>query len=230
MLTVHGITLLEREPLYRGGFTDIFQALYRGEVVALKRLRIFHHQRDRDHHRLRRKLTGEARVWHQLKHPNVLQFLGVDPETFPSDLCLVSPWMLRGTILQYRKSFGASNINFDRRLLEVSLGINYLHSEGVVHGDLRGTNILINSDGSACLTDFGLTDLIETLDNVSTSHHQGSTRWLAPELIHPDDFAMESFQKTRATDVYAFAYVCLEIYTGSFPLLTLQTTRRSYIK
>ena len=73
------------------------------------------------------------------------------------------------------------------------------------------TNILISSDGTACLADFGLTDFIETLGQNSASHYQGSTRWLAPELIHPDDFALEKFQKTRATDIYAFAYVCLEV-------------------
>ena len=54
MLYLHGITLLDRDPLYRGGFTDIYHALYRSEEVALKRLRIFHHQKDQDHQRLRR--------------------------------------------------------------------------------------------------------------------------------------------------------------------------------
>lgn len=55
MLSIQGITLLDREPFYRGAFTDIYKALYRGEEVALKRLRIFYHQqRDGDRQKLRR--------------------------------------------------------------------------------------------------------------------------------------------------------------------------------
>lgn len=62
------------------------------------------------------KLAKEARIWQQLNHPYVLQFLGVDSETFPSDVCVVSPWMRYGTILQYRKNYGASNVDLDRRV------------------------------------------------------------------------------------------------------------------
>ncbi|KAF9469341.1 kinase-like domain-containing protein [Collybia nuda] len=222
MSPIQGITLLDREPFYRGGFTDIYKALYRGEEVALKRLRVFYHQqRDGDRQKLRRRLTKEALVWQRLCDQHVLEFLGVDSETFGSDMCVVSPWMRHGTILQYRKTHGASNINIDRRLHEISLGIDYLHLEGIVHGDLRGTNILIDGNGKACIADFGLTDFIETLGDGSASHYQGSTRWLAPELIHPDDFGLTAFQKTRATDIYAFAYVILEIFTGNLPFVDI---------
>lgn len=62
------------------------------------------------------RLTKEALVWHRLRDGHVLEFLGVDSETFASDLCVVSPWMRHGTILQYRKTHGASNINIDRRV------------------------------------------------------------------------------------------------------------------
>ena len=57
MLYLDGITLLDRDPLYRGAFTDIYHALYRGEEVALKRLRIFYHQKHQDRQRLRRVLS-----------------------------------------------------------------------------------------------------------------------------------------------------------------------------
>lgn len=74
------------------------------------------------------RLTKEALVWHRLRDPHVLEFLGVDSETFASDLCVVSPWMRHGTVLQYRKTHGASNINIDRR---VSLNFYSLAPSGV---------------------------------------------------------------------------------------------------
>jgi hypothetical protein len=45
-------------------------------------------------------------VWRQLKHPNILPFIGIDVETFRSveALCVVSPWMHRGTVIQYIKT------------------------------------------------------------------------------------------------------------------------------
>lgn len=84
----------------------------------------------------------------------------------------------------------------------------------VVHGDLRGTNILVSDDWNACLADFGLTSATEapTAEGAltSSSNHAGSARWFAPELVQPTSFGCERFARTPASDVYAFACVCLE--------------------
>jgi serine/threonine protein kinase len=94
----------------------------------------------------------------------------------------------------------------------------------VVHGDLRGNNILISDDYRAVLSDFGLATTIQEGDAdttagalVSSSHRAGSLRWFAPELISPEQFGCQKFMRTRATDVYAFACVCLEV--RSFTML-----------
>ncbi|KAJ7137077.1 hypothetical protein C8R44DRAFT_607925 [Mycena epipterygia] len=52
----------------------------------------------------------------------------------------------------------------------------------------------------------------------SSSNHGGSSRWLAPELIHPTAFGCERFAQTPASDVYAYICVCVELYTGSPPM------------
>jgi serine/threonine protein kinase len=88
----------------------------------------------------------------------------------------------------------------------------------IVHGDLRGNNILISDEHHACLSDFGLATTIRE-DNTDTtagplassSNRGGSMRWFAPELIVPEQFGCERFVRTRATDVYAFACVCIEV-------------------
>jgi serine/threonine protein kinase len=87
----------------------------------------------------------------------------------------------------------------------------------IVHGDLRGANILISDDWTACLADFGLTGVVEDPASTtggaltSTANHAGSLRWFAPELIAPTFFGCERFVRTTASDVYAFACVCLEV-------------------
>jgi serine/threonine protein kinase len=103
-----------------------------------------------------------------------------------------------------------------RQLHEIAQGLDYLHAMNIVHGDLRGTNILISDDGNACLADFGLTTTIFEADSTvggltSSSNHGGSVRWFAPELIQPKSFGCERFSRTTASDVYAYACVCLEV-------------------
>ncbi|KAG6817813.1 hypothetical protein H0H87_003221 [Tephrocybe sp. NHM501043] len=205
---IRGLTLINNQPVSGGGFADIYRALYRGQEVALKHLRV---RQDQDSQRIRRAFGREALVWQQLKHPSVLPFLGIDSEVFPASLCMVSPWMRHGTILDLRAANGASNINIEKRLLEIAEGLEYLHSEGVVHGDLRGANILADNDWHAVLSDFGLTVFGDATVATHSSNPHGSVRWMAPELLNPEIFDMERFIKTRASDVYAFACVCLEV-------------------
>jgi serine/threonine protein kinase len=94
----------------------------------------------------------------------------------------------------------------------VSEGLGYLHSMNIVHGDLRGANILVSDDLNACLADFGLTSAIAAslTSGTSSTNRAGSTRWLAPELLQPEAFGCDGYVRTLASDVYAFACVCLE--------------------
>jgi len=76
-------------------------------------------------------------------------------------------------------------------------------------------NILIDDDGHVRLTDFGLSIFIDATAHSTTG--QGSLRWMAPELIDPASFGFERATKTQATDVYAFACLCVELYSGRVP-------------
>ncbi|KAJ7242460.1 kinase-like domain-containing protein, partial [Mycena rebaudengoi] len=144
-------------------------------------------------------------IWEGLRHPFILPFLGIDGDTFPSSLCMVSPWMKNGTVLEYLKEHSLAEV--DRLLPETAEGLKYLHSMNIVHGDLRGNNIFISDNFSVCLADCGLANIItdtETTMATSSSNHAGSTRWFAPELIRPTAFGCDRFIRTPASDVYAF--------------------------
>ncbi|KAJ6486722.1 kinase-like domain-containing protein, partial [Mycena sanguinolenta] len=162
----------------------------------------------------------EALVWQGLRHRFVLPLLGIDRSTFAPSFCMVSPWMKHGTVLKYLRDHGRGDVI--RLLLEIAQGLDYLHSMNVVHGDLRGNNILISDDGNACLSDFGLATSIDDADSTaavvtSSSNRAGSVRWFAPELIDPTKFGCPKFMRTKASDVYAYACVCLELYTQNPP-------------
>ncbi|KAJ6504047.1 kinase-like domain-containing protein [Mycena vulgaris] len=227
-LHITGVNDRIEHPIFCGGFGDVFRASYRARPVALKRLRVF--QEDSTPHRTRLRFCREALVWESLRHPFILPLLGIDSNTFPFTFCLVSPWMNNGTVLVYLKNRGRGEV--DRLLLETAEGLKYLHSMNIVHGDLRGNNILISDDFSVCLSDFGLANIIcdtQTTPATSTSH-AGSARWFAPELIRPTAFNCEHFVRTPASDVYAFGCVCYELYTGTPPFSEVKEHMAAILK
>ncbi|KAJ7501742.1 kinase-like domain-containing protein [Mycena galericulata] len=111
-----------------------------------------HFLRGEESRRVRLKFCREALVWKDLRHPYILSFIGIDRDNFPPSLCMVSPWMEHSTVLNYLKEHGYAHVN--RLLFKIAQGLEYLHSHNIVHSDLRGSNILINDDWSACLADF----------------------------------------------------------------------------
>ncbi|KAJ7694798.1 kinase-like domain-containing protein, partial [Mycena rosella] len=157
------------------------------------------------------RFCREALIWRNLDHDYVLPFLGVDPESFPGFLCMVSPWMSKGPIV----NGGVAPERGSIPMYEIAVGLQYLHSQDIIHGDLRGANILLDDQGHVRLADFGLTVFAD--GPRARTNRGGSTRWMAPELLHPKSCGFEVFQRTFASDIYSFGCVCLELYTGKPP-------------
>ncbi|KAJ7915743.1 heme peroxidase [Mycena leptocephala] len=93
-------------------------------------------------------------------------------------------------------------------ILDVALGLQYLHQENVIHGDLKALNILVTPSGKACIADFGvssITHAMTLLFTTSTANGRGGTaRYQAPELF-------QGGRNHFGSDVYAFACVCYEV-------------------
>ncbi|KAJ7107553.1 kinase-like domain-containing protein, partial [Mycena epipterygia] len=151
-LFISGVNDRDEHPTFAGGFGDIYRASYQGKMVALKRIKTF--TMDTASYRTRMAFCREAIVWRGLRHQFILPLIGIDRQMFPSSFCMVSPWMKNGTVLKYLRDRGHGDV--DRLGSETAQGLEYLHAQNIVHGDLRGTNILISDDNSACLSDFGL--------------------------------------------------------------------------
>ncbi|KAJ7826634.1 kinase-like domain-containing protein [Mycena leptocephala] len=213
-LLISDVTRQEEHPSFQGGFGDVFMGKYQGRWVALKRMRGF----QTDDGLMRKQFCCEALMWQSLRHDHIVPFIGIDKDSCPYSLCMVSSWMDNGTILQYLSGFnlvGRSAVIL-RLIQEVADGLGFLHQQHIVHGDLRGTNILVDGDGHARLVDFGLTALFDATPR-SSSHRAGSVRWMAPELLNPSAFTPQIFLRSPASDIYAYGCVCLEMYTGQPP-------------
>ncbi|KAI0934912.1 hypothetical protein AcV5_006602 [Taiwanofungus camphoratus] len=201
-------------PVASGGFADVWSGRYQNKSVALKAFRVYEQA---DLQKIRKKFIKEAIVWKRLSHPHITPFLGVNTSLFP--LCIVSEWMANGNITHFlRKTPGA---NRPKLLVDVVRGLEYLHRAGVIHGDLKGANILINDKRCACLADFGLTNVVydpDTMNIMSASDNtNGTARWMAPELLDPERFGREHSHVSRESDIYALAMVMWEVFAGHIP-------------
>ncbi|THH27978.1 hypothetical protein EUX98_g6209 [Antrodiella citrinella] len=113
-----------------------------------------------------------------------------------------------------------------KQLYQILDGLTYLHSEGVVHGNLHGGNVLVDEIGNACLTDFGQASLVEMVNNLQAveSSRAEHLRWTAPELIKVSGNATVAPGRrtgTREGDVFSFACICVELYSGKPPMSEL---------
>ncbi|CAL1712422.1 unnamed protein product [Somion occarium] len=103
---------------------------------------------------------------------------------------------------------------------QIILGLASLHHEGIIHGDLRAANILLDPDLHVRVADFGLAQLSDDIGTQATTLER-TPNWLAPELLDPTKFGMTSCKPTKAGDVFAFGCVCVELYTGQPPFAGL---------
>lgn len=205
-------------PYAHGGFCDIFIGRRGLEKVAMKRLRI---TTIGDEEVVKKRFIRECEVWRKLRHPHVLEFYGI--VRHGGSLFMISPFLDDGdapTWLQNRCNHRL------RIILEAARGCLYLHTllpKPTVHGDIKGANILIKSDGKAVLSDFGLSKTM----NAHTSHglkDTGTGPYMAPELFaHCNDPDIEidamtvPVTKTLETDVFAFGRTAIELLSGQTP-------------
>ncbi|KZT38461.1 kinase-like protein [Sistotremastrum suecicum HHB10207 ss-3] len=146
---------------------------------------------------------------------------------------LVSPWMSNGTAVQYIHQH--PEIDRLHIMYGVAEGLVYLHQHNIIHVDLKGVyklfpfqNLFINDRGCPVLADFGLSRLAKidetltftTTSSTSTNANPGGTvRFMAPELFSIEGHGIKH---SRATDIWAFGCVILEIMTGILPFSQLK--------
>ncbi|KLO13917.1 kinase-like protein, partial [Schizopora paradoxa] len=155
----------------------------------------------------------EIHIWSSLKHDYVLPFLGyyIEGESNPVPN-LVSEWMVNGSLDRYMKLIPRADLETWDLLFKIACGLGYLHSNGVIHSDLKCANILISEDRNPLLCDFGISRLTST--TTTSTDIRGSMPWMARELFVVPQNAAPSKHDERS-DIWAFGmviYVCPLFY------------------
>ncbi|TDL14843.1 hypothetical protein BD410DRAFT_796909 [Rickenella mellea] len=227
-ITRYEVDLEER--IGMGFFSDVYRGTWRGKTVAIKVLAPSVQQS---------LFVHEISIWKTFSHPNVLPLLGASSARGDPPWFFVSPYMKNGTVVSYLRSLkvedgatGGGEDEWDplRMVHDIAKGMEYLHGMKVLHGDLKGSNVLIDDNKRCVLADFGQSEMKSEAYRVSGVHPpHGTLRWQAPELID----GVHSGRLTFKADVYAFAVVCVEVLNkGSlpWPMMDDDTVRQHVIQ
>ncbi|KAG1884569.1 kinase-like domain-containing protein [Suillus subluteus] len=213
-------------PTASGGLGDVYKCIWNSgassDEVAVKSPR-FPNLSDREFVRINKNLDREIGIWATLKHQYVLPLHGTVDQQFGPCRALVSPWMPNGTLNSYLNRVHETLSMMDRLLLlkQIAEGLQYLHGQDVIHGDLTNNNVLVAADGSPRLADFGISNIMAQ-SNPAFSYHTGAVRWIAPELLDPpEDQPIQC--ATKSTDIYALGGIMLQVLYGKQPYWWLKS-------
>jgi serine/threonine protein kinase len=200
--------------LGRGGMGSVYLAEDPdGRAVALKMVR-------RDLARdtvFRARFEREARIATQVTNPHLVPVLDYgEHDDVPF---LIQRFMGGGNLEERLSRDGPLSIDAALRVTaEIAGGLVALAEHDLVHRDVKPANILLDGDGSAYLTDFGLARDLKGTALTRLEHAIGSPQYMSPEQIR-------GHAVTQASDVYALGCVLFECLTGAPPFAHVQGIR-----
>jgi serine/threonine protein kinase len=193
--------------LGRGGVADVYEATDEklARSVAVKVLRA-------GDLGATERFNSEMRILAQLSHPGIVSIYDAG-QTEDEEPFLVME-LIRGPSLDEALSNGAFEEPRVRGIAaSVAGALAYAHGLGVVHRDVKPSNVLLGEHGTAQLSDFGIARLVDAARVTSTGETVGTAAYLAPEQLEREE------QAGPSADVYALGLVLLECLTGrkAFP-------------
>ncbi|KAI9320977.1 kinase-like domain-containing protein [Dichotomocladium elegans] len=189
----------------RGHFGTVYRALdlMTGEILAIKSVKVKSMKDKRiDDAEL------EAELLKTLDHPNIVKYIGLIRTS--GSVCIVLEYIENGSLAKTLKTFESfPEYLVAEYCLQILQGLAYLHSQQVVHCDLKAANILTTKQGKVKLSDFGVS-LNLHLKGDTSGLVTGTPNWMAPEVITLQGASTKS-------DIWSLGCTVVELCTGKPP-------------
>ncbi|KAJ1938996.1 kinase that interacts with cdc31p, partial [Linderina macrospora] len=182
--------------VYRGRNTET------GKVVAIKILNLDNEEEDLS------DMQREINLLSQLHSPHIAQYYGSFMES--SHMWIIMEYASGGSIHKLMQAGPIEERYISSIMYGVLLALDYLHSSGIMHRDIKAANILVTQDGIVQLCDFGVARQVMQASAKSYSF-VGTPYWMAPEVIQ--NGRMYDFK----ADIWSLGITAYEITTGAPP-------------
>ncbi|KAK4768096.1 hypothetical protein SAY87_003237 [Trapa incisa] len=225
---VDAAKLTIKSVIARGTFGTVHRGIYDGHDVAVKLLDWGEesHRTEAEIASLRSAFAQEVAVWHKLDHPNVTKFVGATmgstdqliqtdngPINMPKNVCcVVVEYLPGGTLKSYLIKNRRRKLAFKvvhQLALDLARGLSYLHSQKIVHRDVKTENMLLDKSRTVKIADFGVARVEASNPNDMTGE-TGTLGYMAPEVLNGNPY-------NRKCDVYSFGICLWEIYCCDMP-------------
>ena len=194
------------EEIAAGGQASVHKAwdTRTGQIVALK---VMHPHLAKDPGYLER-FHREARLAASIAHPNVVRIFDVGQSGDANYMALEYLPLSLHNLIQTQGHFPV-----DRAVeatLQVAMGLQVAHDQGIVHRDIKPQNILIGFDGAAKVTDFGIGRAADFATMTQTGAIMGTPHYMSPEQA-------KGLPVDSRTDLYSLGIVLYQMLTGEVP-------------
>ncbi|KAG6482347.1 serine/threonine-protein kinase STY13-like [Zingiber officinale] len=203
----------------QGAFGKLYRGTYDGEDVAIKLLEKPENDPERAH-LMEQQFGQEVMMLANLKHPNIVKFIGACRK--PMVWCIVTEYAKGGSVRQFLMKRQNRSVPLKlavKQALDIAKGMEYVHGLGFIHRDLKSDNLLIVSDKSIKIADFGVARIEVKTEGMTPE--TGTYRWMAPEMIQHRPY-------NQKVDVYSFGIVLWELITGVLPFQNMTAVQAAF--
>ena len=155
------------------------------------------------------RFKREAQTSAGLQHPNIIPIYAV--KHTPKLVYFVMKYIEGRPLDSIIKEVGPLPVDMARTLLsQIASGLQFAHKKGVVHRDIKPANIMVDEEGTAIVTDFGIAKVAEAKGLTMTGSTVGTPYYMSPEQYSGTNI-------TGAADQYSLGIVAYEMLTGHTP-------------
>lgn len=164
-----------------------------------------------------KQFSKTIEIFSQCNHPTLVPFIGYNIDKSKGNIYLEE--MENGSLSEYiKKNTEKKNLIFDdTQKLIISYGIaramEYLHSQNIIHRNLKTENVLLDSNFNPHVFDFCASEYINSEFDTSSTIMQTTVSIMAPEFI--DDYI--KYNRTKPIDVFSYSITLYELWTGKQP-------------